>query len=470
MYPEWFLDMIYNDEDKERAIEGTLKSNEEIEFICSVHGVYRRLVKSVIRITDGTKKSDCPKCGQLRSSKAGNTKESRAKANASRRKDPDYREKQRANSLKKSQACIPFPAWFIEDLAFEEDKQKAKDRNLKMHDKVGFKCDKHGTYYQLVNSHIHVANLERKCGCPLCVQGNYRSSLEDTIDSYIQSLRNLEVIKNSRFLLGCRKEIDLYYPELSLAFEINGSYYHASVGGRENYTKTPQYHQEKFKLCEDKGIHLVSIFDVDWFAKEEKIKSYIKSLVLPSNKIYARECTIQTVDNSVAMTFEESYHLQGYSYHSQTHLALFHKGQIVSVMSFGKPRFGYSKYDYELHRYCVKEGYTVVGGAEKLFKKFIKDNKGIILSYSDNDYFTGSIYQRLGFVFDGYTNPGYYWCRSNYQVLEREECQLKKLKTQYPKLYEESEGKGNREDYIMSSLGYMKVYRSGNKRWVYKGL
>ena len=139
-------------------------------------------------------------------------------------------------------------------------------------------------------------------------------------------------------------------------------------------------------------------------------------------------------------------------------------------MCFGRPRMKIKEYGvYELHRYCVKDNYRVIGGANKLHKAFEREhNIKKIISYSDNDYFLGSIYPRLGYKFDSYTNPRYYWYLNGYEY-KREECQLKKLKIKYPDLYEEAFkcGASNKEIYIMSKLGAQQVFRSGNTRWVF---
>jgi len=60
-------------------------------------------------------------------------------------------------------------------------------------------------------------------------------------------------------------------------------------------------------------------------------------------------------------------------------------------------------------RFCNKLNYSVVGGASKLFKHFIKNNKPKnIISYSDNRYFDGSLYEKLGFIKEGILREAFY--------------------------------------------------------------
>lgn len=147
---------------------------------------------------------------------------------------------------------------------------------------------------------------------------------------------------------------------------------------------------------------------------------------------------------------------------------LYYNDELIAVMSFGKLRLQITNEgQYELHRYAVKDGYTVVGGANKLLKAFERDYKPkYILSYSDNDYFLGGIYERLGFNNSGQSYPRYYWFKNGIE-LKRESCQLKRLKVKYPELYQEAidNNTSNKEDYIMVKLGYCKVFRSGNTKW-----
>ena len=78
-------------------------------------------------------------------------------------------------------------------------------------------------------------------------------------------------------------------------------------------------------------------------------------------------------------------------------LGLYYDDKLVQVMTFGKPRYN-RRYDYELLRLCTRAGYSVTGGAERLFNYFVKyyAPKSVI-SYCDNSKFNGDVYHKLGF-------------------------------------------------------------------------
>ena len=50
-------------------------------------------------------------------------------------------------------------------------------------------------------------------------------------------------------------------------------------------------------------------------------------------------------------------------------LGLIHEGELVQIMTFGKPRYN-KNYQWELLRLCTNSDYNVLGGASKLFKNF----------------------------------------------------------------------------------------------------
>ena len=183
----------------------------------------------------------------------------------------------------------------------------------------------------------------------------------------------------------------------------------------------------------------------------------------------ARKCEVKKVDNIIACDFVDKYHIQGSNKAMmKINYGLYYNNELYAIMSFGKLRLS-KTYEghFELHRYCVKDGYTIVGGANRLFKAFEKDYfPKYILSYSDNDYFLGGIYERLGFENKGQCKPRYYWYLHG-QEIKREQCMLKRLKVNYPELLQEAYdvGASNKEDYVMTSIGACKVYRNGNTKW-----
>ena len=90
--------------------------------------------------------------------------------------------------------------------------------------------------------------------------------------------------------------------------------------------------------------------------------------------VYDYECYIKEIDTNIEKEFLNRHHLQGYASSSIKYGLYSQQGdELISIMTFGASRFN-NQYQYELIRYCNKPEIRVIGGAEKLFKRFIKDH------------------------------------------------------------------------------------------------
>lgn len=64
-YPQWFIDELAKDSDKDRVQE--LKSTDIVEFKCEKGHIYKQLIGNHISIQTGKRKSNCPVCYASRS-------------------------------------------------------------------------------------------------------------------------------------------------------------------------------------------------------------------------------------------------------------------------------------------------------------------------------------------------------------------------------------------------------------------
>lgn len=180
----------------------------------------------------------------------------------------------------------------------------------------------------------------------------------------------------------------------------------------------------------------------------------------------ARKCDIEYVDNNKAREFINKYHLQGYV-HSDINIACIYNNSIIGIMTFGKPRFN-DNYQYEIIRCCWKNDIVVSGGIQRIFNKFINDYKpDNIITYCDASKFTGKSYLRLGFTLDdkGITEPNYVW------VSEDKKIVLSRYQTQKKKLIDLGLGNSKQsESDIMHSIGYYRVYDSGNFKFIWRNI
>lgn len=241
-------------------------------------------------------------------------------------------------------------------------------------------------------------------------------------------------------------EVDIYCSDYGIAIEYNGTYWHSE----KKHEST--YHQKKSLEAEKRGIQLYHIFEHEW--DDPIMRPRIENQLLnmfKKNKvsIYARECEIREVSVEDKRVFLEENHLQGND-RSVLRYGLYYNDVLVSLMTFCKPRFlKKSHYDWELSRFCSLSGTNVVGGATKLFKHFLKNNEGSVISYSNFTKTKGTLYGILGFKFVRLSEPNYVWT-NGHDVLTRYQTQTKN------------------EIETMTSKGYYRIFDCGSKVWVYE--
>lgn len=274
--------------------------------------------------------------------------------------------------------------------------------------------------------------------------------------NFLKTIIDCDILINDRKVLN-GKELDCYIPSHNLAIEYNGVYWHSEANG-----KYKNYHQEKTNLCINKSIKLIHIFENEWIEKRDIIESVLKSnLCALTNKVYARNCKIKILTKKEEQDFFNKNHLQGYISSNQC-IGLIYNDRIVQAMSFGVPRFN-KKYDYELLRMATSLNTVVTGGASKLFSYFIKkENPNSIISYGNRRYFSGNIYQNLGFTFIRYTEPSYYYIDQYGKLHNRMQFQKHKIQ-QKLNFYDDS----LTEYQNMIQNGYNRIWDCGNSSWLW---
>lgn len=283
------------------------------------------------------------------------------------------------------------------------------------------------------------------------------STGELELNDFLESI-NVSFIKSNRTILN-GKEIDAYIPTNKIGLEFNGLYWHSD----EFLDK--KYHYNKWELAKNNGFQLINIWEDDWHFKKDIIKSIIlNKLKLSKTKIYGRNTIIKKVNYKDTKIFLKKNHLQG-SCPSSINLGLYYEGELISLMTFGKKRkilnSKSNEGEYELLRFANKLDTSVVGGASKLFKYFLKIyHPSKIISYANCDISNGNLYKILGFEEEGHTGLNYWWAKDG--------IKFHRSKFMKHKLIKEGENPNLSESEIMKKRGYYRIYGTGNLRWIYK--
>lgn len=298
------------------------------------------------------------------------------------------------------------------------------------------------------------------------------SVMEQEVMEYIWSLDfNINISHCDRTVIS-PYEIDIYLPDYKIGIECNPTATHNSdinVFDREALPLSPSYHAMKTKLCDDADVRLIHIFGYEWNNNKEVIKSIIcNTLEKNINKVYARQCEVREVSSADASVFLDNNHRQG-KVGSSIRLGLFYNDELVSLMTFGKPRntIGKQSNGYELLRFCSSCYTTVVGGASKLFKYFIRNyNPSVIRSFSDRAHTSGELYSMLGFEEVSRSAAGYCWVDVKtdkaYHRVNAQKQNIKKF------LHDDNIDLSKSEREIMTEHGFVRVYDSGTITWEWR--
>lgn len=294
--------------------------------------------------------------------------------------------------------------------------------------------------------------------CLICNPPLYSTSKsENELYNYLKDVYKSKIIIHDRKICN-GKEIDFFLPDLNIGFEFHGVWWHSEIFKGKNGNI------EKKDIITKKGIKIYHIWEDNWILKKEIIKGRILNALGASNKIYARKCNIKQIKTNEEREFLNTNHIQGYV-PSKIKIGLYYKDELVSIMTFGSKRksLGQKSKDgeYELLRFCNKLQTTVVGGASRLFNEFKKKyDPNLVISYQDNSWHTGNLYQNIGFNFVSKSKPNYYWCNKN--------IRYHRFNFRKDKLIREGFDPNKTEDIIMMERGYYKLWDFGNLKWEYK--
>jgi hypothetical protein len=320
---------------------------------------------------------------------------------------------------------------------------------ISSHDNLKIICPIHGQFEQ--TAYTHMAGH----GCEKCTSSI--SSMEGEINTFLKGF-NIETITSSRSIIA-PNQLDIYIPSKKIAIEFNGLYWHSEQFLHENY------HLNKTDFCEGIGIKLIQIFEDEWLNKKDIVKSRLKNILnLTTNIIYGRKCQIKEISNQESREFLNKNHIQG-MVNSMINIGLIYDNELVALMTFGKMRkmMGYKSGNevYELVRFCNKLDTTVIGGANKLLKFFIrKYNPKNIISYADRRWSQGDLYEKLGFQFVSDTKPNYWYVHGK----------NRKHRYSFKKdiLIKDGFDKNKSEKQIMFERKIFRIYDCGSKKYEMK--
>ena len=309
--------------------------------------------------------------------------------------------------------------------------------------------------------------------CPSChPRLKTKSDKEIELLEFVRSVYHGEIKSGNRTVLY-PLELDIFLPQLQLAIEFNGIYWHSeNISKKSGVNKHRDY--EKYLMCKEKGITLISIFEDEWDISRDIVKSRLLQLLkIKGNRsrLHARQCEIKPISPAEKNTFLNKFHIQR-SDRSRTLLGAFTGGQLVAVMTFMPTTFvkGGDGSVTELSRFAIHDNYVIPGIASKLLSAYRRAHPTeTIISYSDNRWSAGNVYRVLGFSVAGSSTPGYFYINmknNNKTRIHRSNFMKHRLGKLLGNSAQQMINDGKTEWEIMQAHGFDRIWDCGTTKWV----
>jgi len=275
------------------------------------------------------------------------------------------------------------------------------------------------------------------CGCSTNRISGAQQEIADFIKLFGFSVELEYKIGNLKY--------DICVPSRRLIIEYNGLKWHSMY-----YSKVRDLNK-----YENVKYNYLMIFEDEWLFDKLKIENLLRNKLKLHNPIKLRpnNCEIRNISFYEADNFYELYHYIG-KCKSPCNYGIFYQDKLIACISFKHPTRK-SSYQWELARMASNPQFRVHGIWSKILKLFIKDYlPKSIVSFSDNRLFSGAVYEKMGFNFDGEIPPDYYWVKG--QKRFHKSGLRKKL----------NEDNTKTESQLREAQGYNKIWDLGKKRWV----
>ena len=146
--------------------------------------------------------------------------------------------------------------------------------------KLLWRCEKGHEWWAETGSR---SNPNEPTNCPNCSRSQHSSRGEQQLAEFVESLlpSNIEVVRNDRTVIT-PYELDVYVPELKVAFEYNGDYWHSDkvvTANHKNFKSAREYHLHKFNQAATNGVKLMFVKESTWKKQQDAVKAKIAAIV-----------------------------------------------------------------------------------------------------------------------------------------------------------------------------------------------
>jgi hypothetical protein len=218
--------------------------------------------------------------------------------------------------------------------------------------------------------------------------------------------------------------VDTFLPSLNIAIEYNGLNIHSEfrsyVFNNKTVREMREYHKNKTDRTHEVGVRMIHVWEDSWSYNREVTQKWLLTLIgaVDREVVYGRKTSVRFIDKEDSRQLMDNNHIQGGSSCSFA-VGLFYKEKLISSMEFKKVTVNETSEEWNLVRYVVEYGYSVVGGFSKLLKffcNFVDSSKELtITSFADLSWVDreNNVYLRNGFTPVKTLKPDYKYIYKN---------------------------------------------------------
>lgn len=318
------------------------------------------------------------------------------------------------------------------------------NNNLKLITNTGndleLECNICSSIFSCTNTFFQNRLYANRTICTICNPLNNTVSLgESELIEFITNNYNGTILLQNRTIIT-PYELDIYLPELNIAFEFNGLYWHSELQKGDS-----KYHQNKSKMCTKHGIKLIHIWEDLWEFKNELTKNKILLELNKIKQIIPENYNIIQVSTEDTKSFIKQNNINGWI-PSQINYGIYIDNNIISIISIS-----INDNVCEINNFCELDIYKTF---DILFNYIINDTSITnIIRYEKYDWYSNNIQNK--FKLKKITEFGFSWIinKKRYNRFKINKQKLIDMELLLP---------GESETTCMHRLGYYRIYDCGS--------
>lgn len=278
----------------------------------------------------------------------------------------------------------------------EEGREKSRGRARKIRGKTS---DEWSKDIGISTSYFNI--LVREYGVDYALSHTKSSTaIEQSVSKILDSLK---VNYEEQYKVENRIA-DFFLPDHNIIIEADGLYWHSDAVNPDRL-----YHAKKKALYDEHNFSSYFFLEDEIVNSGNIVKSIIANKLGLSERVFARKCSLATMNLKERKLFFSENHLMGCG-----------RGKCYSLVSSGVPvaaiQYTNRGGTVDISRFCTKLGTSVVGGFSRLLSAVEKEESpDKIINFVDKRYGTGEHLSNFGFSLER-TTVGFSWVKNMERV------------------------------------------------------